>query len=252
MKLAGKIALVTGGNSGIGFGIAQELEKEGATGFIVGRNAETLTSASELLNGNFHSIQSDVTDNELLEDLYRSVELKSGKLDVLVVNAGGAIGSGSIQPFEQFDESSFDAMTALNFRSVFFTIQKALPYLNDNASIILISSIAIHKGFPGMSVYAACKAAVRSLAKTLSVELMPRGIRVNVVSPGTIDTPVFDRLGLSKEEAEQAKSQFIDLIPVGRIGVPRDIGSAVAFLASDDSSFIIGEEIIVDGGVVNL
>lgn len=252
MKLLGKTALVTGGNSGIGFGIAQELNKAGAKGVIVGRNPETLESASQALNGNFRSVQCDVTNNVELESLFKSVEELTGNLDVLVVNAGGAIGAGSIQPFDQFDESTFDAMTALNFKSVFFTIQKALPYLNDNASIILISSIAIHKGFPGMSVYAAGKAAVRSLAKTLSAELLPRGIRVNVVSPGTIDTPVFERVGLSDEEAKQVKAQFTNLIPVGRIGVPTDIGSVVAFLASNDASFIVGEEIVVDGGVVNL
>ena len=152
----------------------------------------------------------------------------------------------------ELDEESFDAMTALNFKSVFYTVQKALPYLNDNASIILIASIAVHKGFPGMSVYAGCKAAVRSLARTLSVELMSRGIRVNVVSPGTIDTPVFSKLGLPDAEIEQVKKQFTDLIPVGRIGTPSDIGNVVAFLASPESSFIIGEEIIADGGVVNL
>ena len=252
MKLTNKIALVTGGNSGIGLGIALKLNDEGASGFIVGRNTQTLEAASQALSGNFSPIQCDVTDQSELDSLFSSVEQKMGKLDILVVNAGGAIGQGSIQPFEQFDEATFDAMTALNFKSVFFTIQKALPYLNDNASIILISSIAIHKGFPGMSVYATSKVAVRSLAKTLSVELMSRGIRVNVVSPGTIDTPVFDKLGLPAEAVEQVKAQFTDQIPLGRIGLPTEIGSVVAFLASPEASFIIGEEIIVDGGVVNL
>jgi len=252
VKLTGKNVIVTGGNSGIGLGIAQALNKAGATGFIVGRNPETLSSAKKSLNGNFQSLECDVTDNEQLDSLFDTVERTSGKLDVLVVNAGGAIGAGSIQAFETFDEASYDAMTALNLRSVFFTVQKSLPVLKDGASIILIASIAVHKGFPGMSVYAACKAGVRSLARTLSAELMPRGIRVNVVSPGTIDTPVFNRLGMTDEQASQAKQQFVDLIPVGRIGQPKDIGSAVTFLASDDSSFMIAEELIVDGGVVNL
>jgi len=252
MNLSGKKALITGGNSGIGFGIAQELSKAAATGFIVGRNSETLESAQKTLNEDFQSIECDVTDNEQLKSLFEKLEQRGGKLDVLVVNAGGAIGPGSIQPFEAFDEESHDKMVALNLRSVFFTVQKALPYLNEGASVILIASIAVHKGFPGMSVYAACKAGVRSLARTLSVELMHRGIRVNVVSPGTIDTPVFNRLGISDEEAEQAKQQFVDLIPMGRIGKPKDIGAAVCFLASDESSFMVGEEIIVDGGVVNL
>jgi len=252
MDLSGKKVLVTGGNSGIGLGIAQELHKASATGFIVGRNLETLESAQKTLSDNFQSLECDVTDNEQLTSLFEQVEHTSGKLDVIVVNAGGAIGAGSMQPFATFDEESYDKMVALNLRSVFFTVQKALPYLNDGASIILIASIAVHKGFPGMSVYAACKAGVRSLARTLSVELMSRGIRVNVVSPGTIDTPVFNRLGMTDKEAEQAKQQFVDLIPIGRIGKPKDIGAAVCFLASDESSFMVGEEIIVDGGVVNL
>ncbi|NOQ16441.1 MAG: glucose 1-dehydrogenase [Methyloprofundus sp.] len=252
MKLSGKTALVTGGNSGIGLGIAHKLNDEGAKGIIVGRNEQTLVTASQALSGNFTPIQCDVTNQEQLDSLFSKTQQQLGKLDILVVNAGGAVGPGSIQPFDQFDESSFDAMTALNFKSVFFTVQKALPYLNDNASIILVASIALHKGFPGMSVYAGCKAAVRSLAKTLSAELMPRGIRVNVVSPGTIDTPVFEKLGLPTDEVEKLKAQFTDQIPVGRIGMPSDIGNAVAFLASSESSFIIGEEIVVDGGVVNL
>ena len=249
MNLLGKKVLVTGGNSGIGLGIAQELNKASATGFIVGRNRETLESAQKSLSENFQPLECDVTDNAQLTSLF---EHTSGKLDVLVVNAGGAIGSGSMQPFETFDEESYDKMAALNLRSVFFTVQKALPYLNEGASIILIASIAVHKGFPGMSVYAACKAGVRSLARTLSVELMGRGIRVNVVSPGTIDTPVFNRLGMSEQEAMLAKQQFVDLIPIGRIGQPKDIGTAVCFLASEESSFMVGEEIIVDGGVINL
>ncbi len=252
MKLTGKTALVTGGNSGIGLGIAHKLNDEGAKGVIVGRDQQTLESASQELSGNFAPISCDVTDIEALESLFNSTNKQVGKLDILVVNAGGAVGAGSIQPFDQFDEQSFDAMTALNFKSVFYTVQKALPYLNDNASIILIASIAVHKGFPGMSVYASCKAAVRSLARTLSVELMSRGIRVNVVSPGTIDTPVFEKLGLPEEAIEQVKKQFTDLIPIKRIGLPSDIGNVVAFLASPESSFIIGEEIIADGGVVNL
>ena len=176
----------------------------------------------------------------------------AGKIDVLVVNAGGAVGTGSIQPFAEVDEQSFDAMADLNFKSVFFTVQKALPHVNDGASIILVASIAVHKGFPGMSVYGACKGAVRSLARTLSAELMPRGIRVNVLSPGTIDTPVFDRLGFSEAEAGAMKEQFASLIPMQRMGAPSEMGGVVAFLASSDSSFVVGEEIVADGGVVNV
>ncbi len=252
MRLQDKTVLVTGGNSGIGLGIATRLQEEGAKGIIVGRNEERLAQATETLGQDFRSLACDVTQVTELESMFQKAHETVGKLDVLVVNAGGAVGAGSIQPFADFDEASFAAMTDLNFKSVFFTVQKALPYLNDGASIILVASIAVHKGFPGMTVYGACKGAVRSLARSLSTELMPRKIRVNVLSPGTIETPVFERLGFSPTEVEGMKDQFAQLIPMQRIGSPAEMGAVVAFLASSDSSFIVGEEIIADGGVVNL
>lgn len=252
MKLQNKSVLITGGNSGIGLGIATKLREEGAKGVIVGRNPDTLASASHSLGDDFVALQCDVTKLDELEGMFRRAEEAVGKLDVLVVNAGGAVGAGSIQPFADVDEHSFAAMTDLNFKSVFFTVQKALPHLNDGASIILVASIAVHKGFPGMSVYGACKGAVRSLARTLSTELMPRAIRVNVLSPGTIDTPVFSRLGFSEDEATAMKEEFAGLIPMKRTGSPGEMGGVAAFLASSDSSFVVGEEIVADGGVVNL
>ena len=252
MKLTGKVAVITGGNSGIGFGIARRLADEGAKGIIIGRNQKTLDDASNKLGGAFLPIQCDVTEIESLESAFKDAKQQFGGIDVLVVSAGGAVGPGSVQPFADVDEQSFDAMTNLNLKSTFFTVQKALPHLNDGASVILISSIAGHKAFPGMSVYSAAKAGVRTLARTLSAELMERGIRVNVLSPGTIDTPVFDKMGFTDTEVSNMKSGFKDIIPMGRAGTADEMGGVAVFLASSDSSFIVGEEIVADGGVVNL
>ena len=252
MKLSGKIAVITGGNSGIGFGIARRLADEGARGIIIGRNQKTLADASRKLDGVFLPIQCDVTRVENLESAFKDTEDQFGGIDILVVNAGGAVGPGTVQPFADVAEASFDAMTDLNLKSTFFTVQKALPHLNDGASIILVSSIAAHKAFPGMSVYAAAKAGVRSLARTLSAELMERRIRVNVLSPGTIDTPVFDKMCFTDTEVSDMKTGFADIIPMRRTGTADEMGGVAVFLASPDSSFVVGEEILADGGVVNL
>ncbi len=252
MKLSGKIAVITGGNSGIGFGIARRFADEGAKGVIIGRNQETLDAAGRALGGAFLPVQCDVTLIENLESAFQDAADQFGGIDVLVVNAGGAVGPGSVQPFAEVDEDSFDAMTDLNLKSTFFTIQKALPHLNDGASVIIVSSIAAHKAFPGMSVYSAAKAGVRTLARTLSAELMERRIRVNVLSPGTVDTPVFDKMGFTAAEVSNMKSSFKDIIPLGRAGTADEMGGVATFLASSDSSFIVGEEIVADGGVVNL
>ena len=252
MKLAGKIAVITGGNSGIGFGIARRLADEGAKGLIFGRNQKTLDDASRRLEGAFLPIQCDVTQIENLESAFEDAKEHFGSIDVLVGSVGGAGGPGSMQPFADVDEQTFDAMTNLNWKSTFFTVQKALPHLNDGASIILISSIAAYKAFPGISVYSAAKAGVRTLARTLSAEFMERGIRVNVLSPGTVDTPVFDKMGFTDTEVSNMKSGFKDIIPLQRVGTAEEMGTVAAFLASSDSSFIVGEEIVADGGVVNL
>lgn len=252
MKLADKVAFISGGTSGIGQGIARRFRDEGAQGVIIGRNKESLRAANQEFGEAFQALECDVTDLNQLGLTYTRTREEKGPIDILVASAGGAIGPGTMQPFDQVDESSFEAMVNLNFKSTFFTVQKALPYLSDGASIILVASIAVHKGFPGMSVYAACKGAIRVLARSLAAELMPRGIRVNVLSPGTIDTPVFGKLGLPSAEAERIKTQFAGLIPMQRLGTQTDMGGVALFLASSDSAFITGEEIIADGGVVNL
>lgn len=252
MRLKNKVAVITGGNSGIGLGIAQEFKSEGAIGTIVGRNQKTLDAAEALLSPNFKSIQTDVTKTEDLESIFKETASKYGKLDILVVNAGGALGNGTLGSVIDTTEENYTRMIDLNLKSVFFTVQKALPYIKDGASIILVASIATQKAFEGLTVYSAAKAGVRSFARTFSRDLLDRHIRVNVLSPGTIETPLFGKLGLPHEVSEQAKEQFGSIIPVKRLGQPKDMGRVAVFLASDDSSFILGEDIIADGGVVNL
>jgi len=252
MRLKNKVTVITGGNSGIGLGIAKEFKHEGAIGTIVGRNQDTLDAAEALLKPNFTSLKADVTKTENLENIFKETFSKYGKLDVLVVNAGGALGNGTLGSVVDTTEENYDRMLDLNLKSVFFTVQKALPYLNDGASIVLIASIGAQKGFDGLTVYSAAKAGVRSFARTFSRDLLDRNIRVNVLSPGTIDTPLFGKLGLPDDAATQAKEQFASLIPIKRLGQPKDMGRVAVFLASDDSSFLLGEEIVADGGVVNL
>ncbi|AUP81611.1 SDR family NAD(P)-dependent oxidoreductase [Flavivirga eckloniae] len=251
MRLKNKVAVVTGGNSGIGLGIAKEFDQEGAVGSIVGRNLKTIETAVAALRNNFMGIQTDVTNIDQLESIFSRTTDKYGKIDILVVNAGGAIGNGSLGSLESTTEEDFDRMVDLNLKSVFFTVQKSLPYLNNGASIILVASIATQKAFDGLTVYSAAKAGVRSFSRTFSRDLLKKNIRVNTISPGTIDTPLFGKLGLSNEVALQAKENFASLIPVERIGQPSDIGKAAVYLASSESSFVIGEEISIDGGVVN-
>jgi len=251
MKLKDKVVVVTGGNSGIGFGIAKEFQIEGARGSIFGRNEKSLANASSELGNNFSAIKADVTSLSQLDTAFKQTMDTHGKMDVLVVNAGGGIGEGTLGSVVDTKEEDYKKMIDLNLKSVFFTVQKALPYLNDGSSIILIASIAAQKAFEGMTVYAAAKAGVRSFARSFSLDLLHRNIRVNVLSPGTIETPVFGKMGLPEEVVAQAKQQFEELIPVKRIGQPKDMGRVAVFLASEDSSFLLGEEIVADGGVAN-
>ncbi|KGO92358.1 SDR family oxidoreductase [Flavobacterium subsaxonicum] len=251
MKLKNKVAVITGGNSGIGFGIAEAFKNEGAVGAIVGRNQETLDRSVTALGENFIGIKADVTKMDHLERIFKDTSEKFGKIDTLVVNAGGAVEGVAMGSVAVTSESDYDKGMDLNLKSVYFTVQKALPYINDGGSIVLIGSIAGHQAFPGQSLYAGAKAAVISFARGFSLDLLDRKIRVNVLSPGTIDTPVFGKF-LPAEHVEHVKNLWVDLIPVGRIGQPSDIGKAAVFLASDESSFIIGTEITSDGGVSNI
>jgi NAD(P)-dependent dehydrogenase (short-subunit alcohol dehydrogenase family) len=246
-RLTNKVAVITGGNSGIGLGIALEFKYEGAKGVIVGRNSETLDSAAAKLGDDFIAINADVTNLADLERVFEATAKKFGKIDVIVANAGG----GTIGTVATFDEDAFDKAIDLNFKSVYFTVQKALPFMNDSGSIILIGSNAAHRAYANFTLYGAAKAAVIYLAKGFSSDLLERKIRANVITPGTTDTPAFDKF-VPAEQMEAIKKHFADQMPIGRIGQPADIGKTAVFLASDDSSFILGAEFLADGGMTYL
>jgi NAD(P)-dependent dehydrogenase (short-subunit alcohol dehydrogenase family) len=246
-RLKNKVAVITGGNSGIGLGIALEFKNEGAKGVIVGRNQETLNSAAAQLGDNFIAINADVTNLDDLERVFKNTAEKFGKIDVLVANAG----AGAVGTVATFAETDFDKAIDLNLKSVYFTVQKALPYMNDGGSIILIGSNAAHRAYANFTLYGAAKAAVIYLAKGFSSDLLDRKIRANVITPGTTDTPAFDKF-VPAEQMEAVKKHFADQMPIGRIGQPSDIGKTAVFLASDDSSFMLGAELLVDGGMTYL
>ena len=248
MKLKDKVAVITGGNSGIGLGIAEEFKDNGARVVICGRDRKTLDSTQKHLGKDALVVQADVSNLADIDMLFKKTAERFGKIDTLVVNAGVAV----FVPVDQVDEAMFDKIVNINFKGAYFTIQKALPYLNDGASVILISSIAQSKGIGTTSVYSATKAALRSLARTLSSDLLSRGIRVNVVSPGPIETPIFDKLGMPADQVAGAKEGFAGMVPLKRLGTSAEVAKAVLFFASQDSSFVIGEEIQVDGGMANL
>jgi NAD(P)-dependent dehydrogenase (short-subunit alcohol dehydrogenase family) len=251
MRLKDKVAVVTGGNSGIGFGIAEAFRNEGAKGTITGRNQSTIDTSAKQLGNNFIGLKGDVTNMDDLESIFKTTFEKFGRIDTVVVNAGGVVDGSPMGSVEDVGESGYDKYMDLNLKSVYFTVQKALPYLNDGSSIVLIGSSAAHRAAPGMSIYSAAKAAVIAFAKGFSLDLKERKIRVNVLSPGTIDTPVFDKL-VPEEQVNQVKQLWVSLIPAGRIGLPADIGNAAVFLASDDSSFMVGSELLMDGGMTNI
>jgi len=251
MRLKNKVAVVTGGNSGIGFGIAEAFKNEGAKGAITGRKQNTIDASIQQLGDSFIGLKGDVTNMKDLDNIFKATFEKFGRIDALVVNAGGVVDGSQMGPITAMEEESYDQYMNLNLKSVYFTVQKALPYLNDGSSIVLIGSSAAHRAAPGMAIYSAAKAAVISLAKGLSLDLLERKIRVNVLSPGTIDTPVFDKLA-PEYQVDHVKQLWVNLIPAGRIGQPSDIGKAAVFLASDESSFILGSEILADGGMTNI
>lgn len=246
-KLTNKVAVITGGNSGIGFGIAEALKNEGAKGVIVGRNPDTLARSVAQLGDKFISINADVTNLADLERVFQETAEKFGKIDVLVANAGG----GAVGTVATLGEADFDQTINLNLKSVYFTVHQALPYLNDGSSIILIGSNAAHRAYPNFTLYGAAKAAVIYFAKGFSSDLLARKIRANVITPGTTDTPAFDKF-VPADQLEGLKKHFAGEMPIGRIGQPEDIGKAAVFLASDDSSFMLGAEILVDGGMTYL
>lgn len=244
-RLEGKVAVVTGGNSGIGLATAKRLQEEGARIAISGRSKKTLDEAVRTIGNGVVAVQSDVAKLTDIDKLYAEVSQKLGRIDVLFVNAGVA----KFAPFAETSESVYDEQFDINIKGAYFTIQKALPLLNDGASIILNTSVVDSKGMAGSSAYAATKAALRSLARTAAAELAGRGIRVNTVAPGPIVTPILGRTGLPQEAIDEFAKEIVATIPMKRFGQPEEVAGAAAFLASQDASYITGVEINVDGGL---
>ena len=248
MKLKNKVAVITGGNSGIGLATAKLFHEEGAKVVITGRRQDALDDAINEIGGDVVGISTDASKVNEIENLYKKVDDIHGKIDVLFLNAGIA----TFQPIEQVTEESFDRQANTNFKGLFFNLQKALPLLKDGGSIILTTSAADQRGFENTSVYSATKAAVRSLARTLSAELLDRGIRVNAIAPGPIETAIFEKLGFPQEAVGQVKEQFSSTNPMKRMGTPEEIAKGALFLASSDSSYVAGIDLSVDGGAAKI
>ena len=241
-KLENKVAVITGGTSGMALATAKLFVEEGAYAFITGRDKARLDKAVKEVGRNVTGVLGDAANLDDVDRLYETVRKEKGKIDILFASAG----RGELAAIGEVTEEHFDKIVGLNVRGTLFTVQKALPLFNDGGSIILNGSSASIKGFPGFGVYSASKAAIRSFARTWTVDLKARNIRVNVLSPGTIDTPILEPLG------KEAIDQFVSLIPRGTIGRPEEIATAALFLASSDSSFVTGVELFVDGGYAQI
>lgn len=247
-KLQGNVAVITGGNSGIGLATAKEFVAQGAQVAITGRDQETLDAAARELGDGVLAVRADVARLADLDRLFATIGKAFGRIDVLFVNAGIA----SFRPIADVTEAYYDETLDINLKGAFFTVQKALPLLADGASIVLNTSINAHLGMRDTSVYAASKAGMLSLARTLSAELVERNIRVNAVSPGPVLTPILERNGLRDEALARVRESIVSQVPLKRFGRPDEIAKAALFLASTDSSFLVGAEIVADGGVLEL
>lgn len=248
MKLTGKTAVITGGNSGIGLATAKLFMQEGAQVVILGRDDNTLEAAAKELGGKTLALKTDVASIDEINAAVKQVSTKFGKVDILFANAGIA----EFKPMDQVDEAFFDKTFDINVKGVFFTVQRFAPLLNDGGAVLFNTSVVNQKGWPAMSVYSASKAAVRSLARTLAAELVPRNIRVNAISPGPIETPIYGRLGLTPEAVQQMAADILKQTPMHRFGSADEVAKVALFLASDLSSYITGSEISVDGGLGQL
>ena len=244
-KLEGKVALVTGGSSGIGLATAQEFVKQGAYVYITGRRQSELDKAAKAIGTNVKAVRADASNLGDLDRLYTQIKQEKGRLDIVFANAGQA----KFVPISDVTEQLYNQIFDTNVKGVLFTIQKALPLIPDGGSIILNASVVSTKGLPAASVYSATKAAVRSFARSWTTDLKDRGIRVNAISPGPIETPIFDGYGESDQERNDLKKQFASLVPLGRMGQPDEIAKAAAFLASSDASYVAGVELFVDVGL---
>ncbi|AIY42265.1 3-oxoacyl-[acyl-carrier protein] reductase [Collimonas arenae] len=244
-KLEGKNVLITGGSSGIGLATAKLFLERGARLVITGRDPDALERARKELGGETVAIRSNAADLVEIDALMQQVKKHFERLDILFVNAAVATAAS----IESVSEELFDEIAGINFKGAFFTIQKALPLFGDSASIIVTTSITNQLGSPNFSVYGASKAALRSLVQSLSLEFIGRGIRINAISPGPIATPMFDRFGLPSETVQAIKSEMERKSPIKRFGMPEEVAKVALFLASDDAAYVVGEEIVVDGGM---
>jgi NAD(P)-dependent dehydrogenase (short-subunit alcohol dehydrogenase family) len=247
-KLEGKVAVITGGSSGIGLATARRFVAEGAHVFITGRRRAELDEAVTQIGRNVTSVQGDVANRADLDRLFATVTQQQGRLDVLFANAG----IPALSPLGEISEEQFDAVFNINVKGLLFTVQKALPLFTDGGSIILNASIVASKGLESFSVYSASKAAVRSFARCWTTDLRQRRIRVNVISPGYTETPIFNKAGLTQERIDELKAGFATVVPMGRMGTSEEVANAAVFLASDDSSYVAGIELFVDGGVAQV
>ena len=243
-----RVAVVTGGNSGIGLATAKAFVREGARVAITGRSDATLKAAQKELGPDALVIKADMSKVAEIASAMDQVKKKFGRIDALFVNAG----IGKFVPFEEVTEEFFDQTMATNLRGVFFTVQKAAPLFSKGAAVVLNASVNAHLGMPASSVYGASKAAVVNLAKTLSADLLARQVRVNVVSPGPIATPILDRMGLPEKETREIKDRIAEQVPLKRFGQPEDVAAAVLYLTSPESVYVLGAELVVDGGMIQL
>lgn len=247
-KLEGKTAVITGGNSGIGLATAKLYKEQGANVIITARSPESFAKAQAEFGEVFDVFQTDITQLDEIKDLAAKVKDKYGSIDILFANAGIAY----FAPLSEVTSEFFDSQFNTNVKGLLFSVQQFVPLLNKGGSIILTTSGSNTKGMPGSNVYAATKAAVRSLARTLSAELLPLGIRVNALSPGPIETPIFGKMGLSQEEIEGMAERIQSSTPIGRFGQPEEIARAALFLGSSDSTYVVGAELVADGGFSQL
>lgn len=247
-RFQGKIAVVTGGNSGIGLGVAKAYAREGAQVAITGRNGKTLEEAAKEIGNGTLAIRSDAGKLAEVEAAMKQIKERFGRIDALFVNAGVA----KFVPFEEVTEAFFDETVGINLKGVFFTVQKAIPLMPKGSAIVLNASINAHLGMPGTTVYAASKAAVVSMAKTLSADLLEKGIRVNAVSPGPIASALLARDGITEEKLKETKDWIQSQVPIKRFGTPEEIAAGVLYLTAPESAFVVGAELIIDGGMATL
>jgi NAD(P)-dependent dehydrogenase (short-subunit alcohol dehydrogenase family) len=247
-KLQGKVAVVTGGSSGIGLATAIRFVAEGAFVFITGRRQSELDKARQLIGHNVIAVQGDIASLDDLDRLYKTVKAEKGGLDIIVASAGFV----EVVPTAAATPEHFDKTFGINARGTYFTVQKALPLIRDGGSIVLVSSGMHTKGFPAYGVYSATKAAIRSFSRNWAMELKERGIRVNTLSPGMIETPIIDTQFDTREAADAAREMFRQITPLGRVGQPEEMAAAALFLASDESSYSTGIDLVADGGITQL